>query len=98
MSDIRCTKCGEPWDIDTLHEMGDWVGETLTFAQARERFYREGCRAFRTVHNVEIDTTRASAEAVLVDLLGDDVDGVAAMLEDFEWIEAERHAFQAGEL
>jgi hypothetical protein len=33
---IRCTKCGEPWDIDTLHEMGDWVGETLHAFQAGE--------------------------------------------------------------
>jgi hypothetical protein len=77
--DLYCPRCSEPWDLDELHYV-----DGLTFDQARRAFRAEGCGAFGT--RCERDGgLRAEASAVLMDLLGDDVDGVAAMLEDFEW-------------
>lgn len=59
--DIKCIKCGEPWDRDTIHEevaerFDDrlWMVDGRTdqkkyekyFDQVREDFYKNGCRAF----------------------------------------------------
>jgi hypothetical protein len=82
--DIYCTRCGEPWDLDTFHDVADEMGTTWEAAVAD--FRRRGCVAAGA--DVKWcqpeDTLRGAATAALVDLLGDDVDGVAAMLEDFD--------------
>lgn len=78
--DIACPVCGEPWELDSLHEMGDWIGEDLTFEQARVRFAEEGCEAYGTPHG---EGTAHPGVAVIYELLGDDVDGAASLLEDF---------------
>lgn len=75
--DLYCPVCGEPWDIDALHDVPG-----VPFEVARRRFAREGCRLFGTSHNDIIDADRAAKSAVLHQLLGDDVDGIAAMMED----------------
>lgn len=77
--DIKCVKCGEPWDMSELHEMGDWVGEELSYSDARERFYATGCEAFGSKHG---DGKADAGIGVLYDLLGDDVDGAASLMED----------------
>ena len=100
--DIYCTRCGEPWDIDELHdviptekiidalrlELVPIGGATLTFEDARRAFQRFGCEIFtqETCEVPEKKPLRAEATGVLMDLLGDDVDGVAALLDDFEYI------------
>lgn len=79
--DIRCTICGDAWDIESLHHVGPGVG----FDEAARLFRLMGCRAFRGQdHAPVIDKPAADAAVVLFDLLGDDVDGIAAMLEDAE--------------
>lgn len=77
--DIICPKCGEPWDQAELHDADD-----MTYTQAARTFTSQGCGAVfggscKAVHN---DRT-AVAEA-MYDLLGDDLDGCAAMFEDWE--------------
>ena len=39
--DIYCARCGEPWDIDSLHEEVNARQEfgEATFAQVRDEFY-----------------------------------------------------------
>lgn len=78
--DIRCTTCGEPWDIDSLHDL---VAEdqAADFDDAYRLFVMDGCGAFGTSHNA---TKASPAIQMLTDLLGDDVDGLAAELEDAE--------------
>ena len=84
--DIRCKVCGEPWDVYSLHEMGDYRGSgSFTYEQARKRFYRLGCGAFDP-GSVKCDRggyANSVAVAELQYLLGDDVDGLAALEEDF---------------
>ena len=89
--DILCPKCAEPWDMDTLHEVAEEEGTTYEAVSAR--FRTEGCKALGTSHNVisadndpeEADRRQLGAMVAdaMYDALGDDLDGAAAMLEDF---------------
>jgi hypothetical protein len=31
--DIHCRYCGEPWELDTLHEFGDYTRRAKLFAK-----------------------------------------------------------------
>lgn len=72
--DIYCTKCGEPWAIDCLH---DAEGYGLT-VRGTTIVACGGCGKGGERPAV------AAAAAALHDLMPDDPDGVAAMLEDAE--------------
>lgn len=82
MADIRCTVCGEAWDMDTLHDEADESRRTL--AAVRNDFRKRGCAAINSPHATIRNTAAAEASAILFDMLGDDIDGIAAMLEDGE--------------
>ena len=45
--DIHCRYCGEPWEHDSLHNMGERIGMDLEYFPAAERFKALGCKAFR---------------------------------------------------
>ena len=81
--DLVCVCCGEPWAIDyVLHEEPDG-------------FERQGglIRSCPCCHGVEPDDmteerrNKLKAAAAAAELLGDDVDGVAALLEDLSALE-----------
>ena len=83
--DINCPRCAEPVEIDYLHDVAD--DDDTTFAEVLRAFQSEGCSALHSVCNpraTDRDRARASAAAMLYDLLGDDIDGAASMLEDFD--------------
>ena len=83
--DIYCQTCGEPWDT---YEVQTCLAEELetTPAKALALFRRKGCEAFPGAKCAEdaAPSLRGEATAVLFDLMPDDADGVAAMLEDFD--------------
>lgn len=69
--DILCPKCGEPWDRDELHI------ESVSV----KAFMREGCGVF----GVKCEPSdRGTLAQAVYDVLGDDLDGAAAMFEDAE--------------
>jgi hypothetical protein len=82
MMDIQCPKCGEPWEIDTLH---DYAAENdTTFTKLYRVFRTRGCgEAFAEWRITCIPDKDAEARTMLAEVLGDDVDGYAATLEDF---------------
>ena len=80
--DIYCHVCGEPVDIDELHYIAE--DEHSTFREVLAQFTAEGCTALNGVCNPFPDTRRATVAAIASELLGDDVDGIAAMMEDAE--------------
>lgn len=102
--DIRCPKCGEPWELDCLHDEVERRRPDLSYARrgypgyasaedyatgypralrdVREDFYRRGCVAIGGDPCEATDRGRTAA--AVYDLLGDDLDGAAAMLEDAE--------------
>lgn len=82
--DVRCRKCGEPIDIDTFHDIADY--ENTTFSDIRDRFASKGCRGIGLTCNENADTELASVSGALFELLGDDIDGIGAMLEDWEYM------------
>ena len=78
--DLICTCCGEPWEVAyVLHEEPDG-------------FNREGglirscpCCHGKAPEDMTDDTRkRLRAVAEVAELLGDDVDGLAALIEDFD--------------
>ena len=77
--DLVCTRCGEPWHMDhVLHD-------------EPEEFQREGgvilrcpcCRTKPAKLSVE-ERARLNTIQALGEVLGDDIDGFAAALEDFD--------------
>lgn len=92
--DLRCPICGEPWDLDSFHEVA--AEQEITFKQAVDRFYEIGCSAIGWADPCQPESAEVLAEAgespfglspaeasrTLRDLLGDDVDGIASELED----------------
>ena len=74
--DLYCKRCGEPYDMDHV----SFEMEPLE----RIRFYDgDGCPSCY-VKEVVDRPGRAEAMEVAHDLLGDDIDGLAALMEDFE--------------
>jgi hypothetical protein len=127
--DIYCTRCGEPWDIATFHEVIDeqhadaiadlrethygvrtadevygrnghpdrWTSvksqayqadyERLFWKPMLDRFHSEGCAATGWCPPCEPRrTARSMAASALYEIMGDDVDGIAAILEDAEYM------------
>lgn len=89
--DLYCSKCGEPVDNDELHGVAQASGQR--YAEVAASFRIEGCHALGMTHNNHPDVatdrvfglTRAQSSEALYDLLGDDMDGAAAMMEDMGW-------------
>ena len=78
--DIRCGICAEPWDLDSLHDEADYRG--VSFDDIRRDFTRNGCIALGGDKCERTDAGYIVSE--LADILGDDVDGLASILEDAE--------------
>jgi hypothetical protein len=76
MADTYCTKCGEPWDIDCLHEPDEYGlqldGTRILGCDACE-WHAERGYPLRGM---------ADAATAMHDILGDDIDGIASMLDD----------------
>lgn len=82
--DVYCPVCSEPWDVDEFHDVADELDST--FDAVRKDFRRRGCAALGQRPCVPDDSLRSLASATLMDVLGDDIDGVASMLDDFEYM------------
>ncbi len=75
--DIYCPVCGEPSDMDSLHDVPGTSSPT-----AQRRFARDGCAVFDTSHTSPIDADTAELSSLLLDLPGDDIDGGASLMAD----------------
>lgn len=81
--DVYCPKCGEPWDTYEFHD--PW--EPMSYDEARKLFRSQGCGVvFNGTPCQGEPGMRGKASGMLMDLLGDDTDGVAALLDDFEYV------------
>jgi len=84
--DIICPRCDEPCDMSELHEFAP-----LSYDEARRIFFdtSQGCgQLFNDRPCERVESLRADVSAAMADLLGDDVDGIAAMMDDFDYIGA----------
>ena len=75
--DLLCTRCGEPWDIAyVLHE------EPNAFKRKGGLIQRcPSCPTAKPQHDPETQLKLVTV-AAMAELMGDDVDGLAAVLED----------------
>lgn len=77
-------RCGEPLDMDYLHDLVE-EGMYANFQEALHAFQQKGCEALGEPRCERSNTLKAEVMGAMFDLLGDDVDGAAAMMEDFEY-------------
>ncbi|MFW5871482.1 MAG: hypothetical protein ACOCUT_00095 [bacterium] len=90
--DIYCQRCDEPWDVYYVcHDM-DNDSEPNEYGpngeKPSERFKQGiGCPACNWGTKApKQQSLRGEAMSVLADMLGDDVDGMASMMDDFEFL------------
>lgn len=76
--DLYCERCGEPWEFY-------YVMNEMTPEEKSDFLHGKSCPACK---GKEVDTRpfRAQLAAGLHDLLGDDLDGLAADMEDAEYM------------
>lgn len=95
--DLYCPKCGEPWEFDSLHDEAQARKEAGNYEASYDTvsadFRSRGCEAMHAGFDGRCSTpstqtdrafglTRQDAASALYDVLGDDMDGAAAMLDD----------------
>jgi hypothetical protein len=78
MRDLYCSKCSEPTENDYLHDIAD--EQNRTYSEVLRDFQVRGCEALGDSHGQGSANPYADA---LYDLMGDDVDGVINMMEDY---------------
>lgn len=85
MMDVFCPRCGEPVDPDYFHDVAEENG--TSYRQVSRDFQSRGCEALGEPRCERApDSLRAEVSAAMFDLMGDDVDGVASMMDDFEYM------------
>lgn len=95
--DQYCIGCGEPWDICYItddimtmtpeeREADGWDIQTDSYLGKERRIDScPCCKANREAGNADANRTIREFAAVAHDILGDDIDGIAAMMEDAEY-------------
>ena len=71
--DIYCTNCGEPWDASDSDI-------------SRRAVVAGNCGACDGDPAMRVNTFQVQAMSMLGDLLGDDIDGMASMMDDAEYM------------
>ena len=87
--DVYCPKCGEPVEIDTLHEYAE--SNEVTFQSVLDSFKKNGCGETFTEWGWQCNPSehgkeRAMIASELFDILGDDIDGIASTIDDWEYL------------
>ena len=77
--DLVCTRCGEPWDL--YHVLHD---EPEAFERENGVILRCPCCPAGEPDLAPIERERLDAIRALGEMLGDDIDGLAGCLEDFD--------------
>lgn len=80
--DIYCPKrgCSEPVEQDFFHDVPG-----MTYVEASRAFQSKGCEGIGLTHSQGNDSFRSEAMSAVFELLGDDIDGAASLMEDFEF-------------
>lgn len=119
MADIYCPRCGEPWDLECIHdevahrwpekpwfvdenpgdvyarfdkERGKWYSQPeyeKLFKAIKDDFFRKGCVILTAYTDGECEVNpdtlmKRSVQQALIDIMGDDIDGVISEMEDAE--------------
>lgn len=86
--DIPCPRCDEPWDNNSFHD--EAAESNRTYTEVTRDFQSRGCHALETAFGSMIcersNSFRSMATSAMFDLCGDDIDGVASLMDDFEYM------------
>ena len=82
--DIYCPRCSEPVDPDYFHDVAEENG--TSYAEVARDFQQRGCVALGEPRCERADDLRHEVMGAMFDLLGDDIDGAASMMDDFEYM------------
>lgn len=80
--DILCTRCGEPWDVYSLVE-------DMSPKEAEDLKAGRGCPCCSKIDSANLHPINDDARYIqreLASVLGEDIDGLAATMEDFNLI------------
>lgn len=81
--DVYCPKCGEPIDTYEFHEEVDARDDGSDYSEVAGEFRAKGCGALWGIGaRCNPETTARPEVSVMYELLGDDMDGAAAMFDD----------------
>ena len=87
--DLYCQRCGEPFDFwHVQQEMDDEIEDFGKDGKKPSVRFKdgEGCPCCNWGKAAPKEQSfRSEAMGVMFDMLGDDVDGAAAMMDDFEY-------------
>jgi hypothetical protein len=76
--DLYCQRCGEPWEYDyVMHEMTP--EEKEAFLKGK---YCPSCKG----NEIKERPFRAQLASAFQDILGDDIDGLVAEMDDAEYL------------
>ena len=88
--DTYCTKCSEPWDVFEVSEAKkdpDGYGTEWVFGKHYKILECPCCIGKPSEKTPKTDTlTKGEAASILADLLGDDIDGAASILDDASFL------------
>lgn len=93
--DLYCQRCDEPWDVYYVGGSGgmdsdskDDGVETVKGMMPSEAFKAGiGCPACKWGENApKQQSLRGMAMSAMAEILGDDIDGMASMMDDFEYM------------
>lgn len=99
--DLRCPRCGEPWDNDSFHDRVEELGHKcngianddpctdgcVEYTKLTRRFHAgEGCAVFGTPCEATLPKDQSALIYALSDMMGDDTDGIMSSLEDAEFM------------
>lgn len=82
--DIKCPKCAEPWEVDTIHDYVDAHGSD--FDTQYKLFRTKGCGVAFVKWSVKcepVDSEQTHILAEMADMFGDDVDAYASFVDEF---------------
>ena len=70
--------------MDSLHDLIEEGCED--YHKAVSLFRNKGCEAFGCSHNPVPMTKTADVSSLMFEVLGDDTDGIASMMDDFDFV------------
>jgi hypothetical protein len=90
MMDLYCRTCTEPWDNDSLHDEARARKEAglsgATYREVATDFAKRGCHALETEFGRQTcepaDAAATKMLGAIYELMGDDMDGAAAVIDD----------------
>lgn len=90
--DLNCGRCGELWE--PLYYMSGNIGDGINQQEFDDFWAKRGCQTCYNIPDSEAklyledtgQSQRSEIQAAMKDMLGNDLDGVASMMDDYDFM------------